>query len=58
MPNNSIHKKMSVLWDAAPCSLIETDRRFRGAYYSTIRAPFYAHGTLFRMASNLVDHAE
>lgn len=24
--------KMTVLWDAAPCNLVETDRRFRGAY--------------------------
>jgi hypothetical protein len=24
--------KMIVIWDVAPCSLVETDRRFRGAY--------------------------
>jgi hypothetical protein len=27
-----IKMKMAVLWDVAPCSLVETDRRFRGAY--------------------------
>jgi hypothetical protein len=25
--------KMAVFWDVAPCSLVDTDRRFRGAYY-------------------------
>jgi hypothetical protein len=25
--------KIGLFWDAAPCSLVETDRRFRGAYY-------------------------
>jgi hypothetical protein len=24
--------KMAVLWDIAPCSLVDTDRRFRGVY--------------------------
>jgi hypothetical protein len=24
--------KMAVFWDVAPCSPVETDRRFRGAY--------------------------
>jgi hypothetical protein len=24
--------KMAVFWDVAPCSLIDTDRHFRGAY--------------------------
>jgi hypothetical protein len=24
--------KMTAFWDIAPCSLIEVDRRFRGAY--------------------------
>jgi hypothetical protein len=24
--------KMAVFWDIAPCSLVDTDRRFRGAY--------------------------
>jgi hypothetical protein len=24
--------KMTIFWDAAPCSLVETDRRFRGAH--------------------------
>jgi hypothetical protein len=24
--------KMAVFWDVAPCSLIDIDRRFRGAY--------------------------
>jgi hypothetical protein len=24
--------KMAVFWDVAPCSLVDTDRRFRGAY--------------------------
>jgi hypothetical protein len=24
--------KMTVCWDVAPCSLVEIDRRFRGAY--------------------------
>jgi hypothetical protein len=28
----TIGVKMAVFWDAAPCSLIEVDRRFRGAY--------------------------
>jgi hypothetical protein len=26
---------MAVLWDVAPCSLVEINRRFRGAYYLT-----------------------
>jgi hypothetical protein len=30
--------KMSVFWNIAPCSLVETDRRFRGAYC------FHHHG--------------
>jgi hypothetical protein len=25
-------QKMAVFWEAAPCSLVDTDRRFRGAY--------------------------
>jgi hypothetical protein len=25
--------KMTVFWDVAPCSLVEVDRRLRGAYY-------------------------
>jgi hypothetical protein len=24
--------KMAVLWEVAPCSQVDTDRRFRGAY--------------------------
>jgi hypothetical protein len=24
--------KMTTFWDIAPCSLVEVDRRFRGAY--------------------------
>jgi hypothetical protein len=24
---------MTVFWDVAPCILLETDQRFRGAYY-------------------------
>jgi hypothetical protein len=24
--------KMTVFWDVAPCSLVQIDRRFRGAY--------------------------
>jgi hypothetical protein len=24
---------MAVFWDVAPCSLVDTDRRFRGAFY-------------------------
>jgi hypothetical protein len=24
--------KMAVFWDVAPCSLLDIDRRFRGAY--------------------------
>jgi hypothetical protein len=29
---NNIMLKMTVFWDVAPCSLVETDRRFRGVY--------------------------
>jgi hypothetical protein len=25
--------KITVFWDVAPCSLVEVDRRFRGAYF-------------------------
>jgi hypothetical protein len=28
---NMQHQKMTVFWDVAPCSLLEIDRRFRGA---------------------------
>jgi hypothetical protein len=31
---NFKHLKMTVFWDIAPCNLVETDRRFRGANYS------------------------
>jgi hypothetical protein len=24
---------MATFWDLAPCSIVEVDRRFRGAYY-------------------------
>jgi hypothetical protein len=24
---------MAVFWDVGPCTLVDTDRRFRGAYY-------------------------
>jgi hypothetical protein len=27
-----LNLKMAVCWDTAPCSLIEIDQRFRGAY--------------------------
>jgi hypothetical protein len=30
---DDIHVKMAVFWDVAPCSLVEIDRRFRGANY-------------------------
>jgi hypothetical protein len=30
--SHSTSIKMTVFWDAAPCSLAETDRRFRGTY--------------------------
>jgi hypothetical protein len=26
--------KMTIFWDVVPCSLVEVDRRFRGAYTS------------------------
>jgi hypothetical protein len=26
-------KKMAVFWDVAPCSLVDTDGRFREAYF-------------------------
>jgi hypothetical protein len=25
--------KVTLLWDVAPCSLVDTDRRFGGSYY-------------------------
>jgi hypothetical protein len=28
----AVSMKMTVFWDAAPCSLVEIDRRFRGTY--------------------------
>jgi hypothetical protein len=28
----TLEMKINVCWDAAPCSLVEIDRRFRGAY--------------------------
>jgi hypothetical protein len=31
-PTDKNKKKMTVVWDAAPCSLVENDRRFRGVY--------------------------
>jgi hypothetical protein len=31
--------KMTVFWDGMPCSLVETDRRFRGAYCMYHRRP-------------------
>jgi hypothetical protein len=30
--NQTYGKILTVFWDVAPCSLVETDRRFRGAY--------------------------
>jgi hypothetical protein len=27
-----MYMKMTTLWDTAPCSFVEVDRRFRGAY--------------------------
>jgi hypothetical protein len=30
--------KMAVFWDAAPCSLVEIDLRYRGAYAFNIRS--------------------
>jgi hypothetical protein len=29
----AVSMKMTVFWNVAPCSLVEIDRRFRGAYY-------------------------
>jgi hypothetical protein len=29
---NSVKMKMTVVWDVAPCSLVEIDRRFRGSF--------------------------
>jgi hypothetical protein len=29
--NVNIHLKMTAFWDVAPCSLVDTDRHFRGA---------------------------
>jgi hypothetical protein len=26
------HEDMAIIWEVAPCSLIDTDRRFRGTY--------------------------
>jgi hypothetical protein len=31
-PDQNCEKKMAVFWHVVPCSLIDTDRRFRGAY--------------------------
>jgi hypothetical protein len=28
----AMRMKMTVFWDVAPCSLVEINRRFRGAY--------------------------
>jgi hypothetical protein len=36
---------MSVCWDVAPCSLAETGRRSKGAYYFITRAMMEAAGT-------------
>jgi hypothetical protein len=33
--------KMFVFWDVAPCSLVEIDRRFRGAYCLHNQGRFY-----------------
>jgi hypothetical protein len=30
--NDPTRMKMAVFWDAEPCSLVDTDRRFRGDY--------------------------
>jgi hypothetical protein len=30
--NLKSHMRTSVFWDAAPCSLVDINRRFRGAY--------------------------
>jgi hypothetical protein len=30
--NKTITMKFSVFWDVAPCSEVDVDRRFRGAY--------------------------
>jgi hypothetical protein len=29
----AMSKKMAVFWDVATCGLVDTGRRFRGAYY-------------------------
>jgi hypothetical protein len=34
----------SLFWDVAPCSLVDIDRRFRGAYSSIINAMVSAWG--------------
>jgi hypothetical protein len=33
--------KMNVIWDAAPCSLVETDRRFTGTYCLHYKSPWW-----------------
>jgi hypothetical protein len=35
--------KMAVFWDVAPCSLVDSDRRFRGDYCSIIRVTPMTH---------------
>jgi hypothetical protein len=29
--------QMTAFWQSSPCSLVETDRRFKGAYFSIIK---------------------
>jgi hypothetical protein len=36
--SHGVSKKRNVFRDVAPCSLVETDRRFRGAYRFIIKA--------------------
>jgi hypothetical protein len=38
---------MSVFWDVAPCSVVDINRRFRGAYCSIIRAMSNIEGSKF-----------
>jgi hypothetical protein len=42
--------KMTVFWDVAPCSLVEVDRRFRGAYCLHIQGDISEKAVSFILA--------
>jgi hypothetical protein len=48
--------KMAVFWDVAPCSLVDTDQRFRGVTASIIALMMKAANRKLCVLSNMINN--